>query len=220
MRAASLLRSVGSVVFVGLVASVVLSGCRPGTALHSRYNDFRAYYNAYYNAERKLEEGEEALQARNQRVDRGRLVELFPTGSATGRGGEFQETVDKSAELLRDRPSSKWADDALLLIGKAYFYQRNFVGAEQKFRETAEAAEVRGEQRLADEARFWLGRTFAATERYEDGVAVLQDALAATEIDAQWKAQIQLALGELYGRAERWGRGRRRHPRRRRNDER
>ena len=204
MRAASSLRWIGSVVFVGLVASVVLSGCRPGTALHSRYNDFRAYYNAYYNAEQKLEEGEETLQARNQRVDRGRLVELFPTGSASGRGGTFQETVDKSAELLRDRPGSKWADDALLLIGKAYFYQRNFVGAEQKFRETAEAAEVRSDPRLADEARFWLGRTYAATERYDEGVAVLQDALAQTEIDPRWQAQIQLALGELYGRAERW----------------
>ncbi|MEO0558495.1 MAG: tetratricopeptide repeat protein [Bacteroidota bacterium] len=204
MRAASLLRSVGSVVVVGLVASVVLSGCRPGTALHSRYNDFRAYYNAYYNAERKLEEGEETLQARNQRIDRGRLIELFPTGLASGRGETFQETVDKSAELLRDRPSSKWADDALLLIGKAYFYQRNFVGAEQKFRETAEAAEVRGEPRLADEARFWLGRTYAVTERYDDGVAILQDALAQTEISPRWRAQILLALGELYGRAERW----------------
>jgi len=183
---------------------MMLTGCRSGTALHSRYNDFRAYYNAYYNAERKLEEGEETLQARNQKVDRGRLVELFPTGTATGRSGTFQETVDKSAELLRDRPGSKWADDALLLIGKAYFYQRNFVGAEQKFRETTQAAEVRNQPRLADEARFWLGRTFAATERYDDGVAVLQDALAQTEIDPRWRAQIQLALGELYGRAERW----------------
>ena len=187
-----------------IVCLAVLAGCRPGTALHGRYNDFRAYYNAYYNAEKKLQEGEETLQSRDQKIDLGRLVELFPTGSASGRGGTFQETVDKSAELLRDRPGSKWADDALLLIGKAYFYQRNFVGAEQKFRETAEAAELRDQPRLGDEARFWLGRTFAASERYDDGVVILQNALAEPGVDRRWRAQIQLALGELYGRAERW----------------
>ena len=202
-RAALSFRSAGSAACLGLVV-VALSACRPGTALHGRYNNFRAYYNAYYNAEQKLEEGEETLQGRNQKIDRGRLVELFPTGGASGGGGAFQETIDKSAELLRDRPTSKWADDALLLIGKAYFYQSNFAGAEQKFRETAQAAENRGEARLADEARFWLGRTFAASERYDDGVAILQDALAEPDIDASWRAQIQLALGELYGRAQRW----------------
>ena len=202
-RAALSLRSLGSAACLGLVVAA-LAGCRPGTALHGRYNNFRAYYNAYYNAEQKLEEGEETLQGRNQKIDRGRLVELFPTGGASGGGGAFQETIDKSAELLRDRPTSKWADDALLLIGKAYFYQRNFAGAEQKFRETAQAAENRGEARLADEARFWLGRTYAASDRYDDGVAILQDALAEPGIDARWRAQIQLALGELYGRAQRW----------------
>ena len=202
-RAALSFRSLGSAACLGLVV-VALAGCRPGTALHGRYNNFRAYYNAYYNAEQKLEEGEEALQARNQKIDRARLVELFPTGGTSGGGGAFQETIDKSAELLRDRPTSKWADDALLLIGKAYFYQSNFAGAEQKFRETAQAAENRGEARLADEARFWLGRTFAASERYDDGVAILQDALAEPDIDPRWRAQIQLALGELYGQAQRW----------------
>lgn len=188
-------------------AVAVLAGCRPGTALHNRYNNFRAYYNTYYNASRSLEEGEATVQATDQRVDLSRLVELFPSGAAAAGGTRnpaFQAAIDKSAELLRGRPSSAWADDALLVIGKAYFYQRNFFGAEQKFRETMAAALLHDDQRLADEARFWLGRTLAAAGRYDDGVGVLQDGLAADGGDRRWRARMALALAELYAWAGRW----------------
>ena len=188
-----------------LVALGALAGCSAGSPLHGRYNDFRAYFNTYYNASQKLEEGERALLNVNTPVDRGRLVDLFPTGSGTGgRTPVFDAAIDKSAELLRQRPDSKWADDALLVIGKAYFYERNVVGAEQKFRETAAAAEVSGDRRLADEARFWLGRTLASGDRYDEGVLVLRDALERPDGNPYWTARMHLALGELYARAGRW----------------
>ena len=155
-------------------ALAVLSGCRTGSPLHSRYNNFRAYFNTYYNATRSLEEGERTVQTPNTRVDLGRLVELYPSGASAGtRNPAFQAAIDKSAELLRARGTSSLADDALLVIGKAYFYQRNLVGAEQKFRETMAAATARDDRRLADEAR-------------------------------RWRAQMGLALAELYAWAGRW----------------
>ncbi|WP_412068339.1 hypothetical protein [Rubrivirga sp. IMCC43871] len=187
-----------------LLGAGVLSGCRPGTALHSRYNNFRAYYNTYYNATRSLDSGEEALQRQAVTLDRNALVSVFPATTAGSTSGPFQDAIDKSAELLRNRPTSKWADDALLVIGKAYFYQRNFAGAEQKFRETLAASEAAGDRRLGDEARFWLGRTFAAADRFEEGVGVLEEGLAAEGGDRRWTARMQLALGELYARAGRW----------------
>ncbi len=193
----------------GRLALVVLlavsaAGCRPGTALHNRYNNFRAYYNTYYNATRSLDEGIRSVETSDSRVDIARLVPLFPTGAQGSRAAPFQAAIDKSAELLRTRASSAWADDALLVIGKAYFYQRNLVGAEQKFRETMDAATLRGDRRLADEARFWLGRTLATGGRFDDGTAVLQDGLAQDGGDRRWRARMALALAELYAWAGRW----------------
>ena len=189
---------------VALAAAVLVApGCRPGTALGNRYNNFRAFYNTYYNASRSLEQGEEALQNDAAAVDRSQLLRVFPV-TGGGAGGPFEDAVEKSAELLRNRPTSKWADDALLVIGKAYFYQRNFAGAEQKFQETAAAAETTGDRRLGDEAQFWLGRTYAATERYDEGVEVLQDGLAREDVDRRWRSRMRLALGELYALAGRW----------------
>lgn len=188
-----------------LVALGGLAGCRSGSALHRRYDNFRAYYNTYYNAEQSLEEGERALLNVDTPVDRARLVELFPTGAETaGRTPVFDAAIEKSAELLRRRPGSRWADDALLVIGKAYFYERNFVGAEQKFRETMAAAELVSDRELADEARFWLGRTMAAADRYDEGVLVLREALERPDGDRYWQARMHLALGDLYARAGRW----------------
>ncbi len=189
---------------VALVAVVALAGCRSGSPLANRYNNFRAYYNTYYNASQSLEAGESALERSAVTVDRNRLVAVFPSTSTSPQSGPFQEAIDKSAELLRNRPTSKWADDALLVIGKAYFYQRNFVGAEQKFRETMAAAEVVEDRRLGDEARFWLGRTYASADRFDEGVAVLEEGLAGDDGDRRWRARMQLALGELYARAGRW----------------
>ena len=184
------------------VAFATLSGC--GALFGGRYNNFRAYYNTYYNATRSLEEGERALLNTTTPVDRSRLVELFPTGGAGGSNTTFDLAISKSAELLRQRPDSKWADDALLVIGKAYFYERNFAGAEQKFRETIAAAGVADDRRLADEARFWLGRTLAAADRYDEGVLALREALQQPDGNRYWQARMHLALGELNARAGRW----------------
>ena len=204
MRVASPVR-VFVLAITGLAVSGVLAGCKQGSALHSRYDNFRAYYNSYYNATQKLEQGEASVERAGVAIDRDRLVPVFPTTATVGNtGGPFQEAIDKSAELLRERPSSKWADDALLVIGKAYFYQRNFVGAEQKFTETIAAADVTDDRRLRDEARFWLGRTYAGSDRFEQGVAVLEEGLAAEDGDRRWTSRMRLALGELYAYAGRW----------------
>ena len=203
MRPAPLARPL---LVLAVLSMGALTGCRSGTALHSRYNNFRAYYNTYYNASRTLEDGERALEQAAVTIDQGRLVRGVPrTEAAGGTSGPFQEAIDKSAELLRNRPDSKWADDALLVIGKAYFYQRNLVGAEQKFRETMAAAGPADDRRLADEARFWLGRTYAAGDRFDEGVLVLEEAARPTTAEtAGGRARMQLALGELYARAGRW----------------
>ena len=202
MRKALSVRLLAVLALAGLGAG--LPGCSTGSPLHSRYNNFRAYYNTYYNASQSLEEGERALERSAVTVDRNQLVSVFPVTATTQTSGPFQDAIDKSAELLRSRATSKWADDALMVIGKAYFYQRNFVGAEQKFRETMAAAELVEDRRLGDEARFWLGRTYASANRFDDGVLVLEEGLADEGGDRFWRARMQLALGELYARAGRW----------------
>ncbi|MFB6249360.1 MAG: tetratricopeptide repeat protein, partial [Salinibacter sp.] len=113
------------------------------------------------------------------------------------RQSAFADAVQKSADVLRKHPDSKWVDDALLLIGKSYYYQQNYIGAAQKFREVLALAEGRKK-----EARFWLARTLRTNGRIAEAFKVLRvDGEAAAD---PWTARMLLLRGELLVRQEQW----------------
>ena len=190
----------------GAAALVLGAALLPGCFLGRPYQDFRAYYNTFYNAEQAYEQGLDQITREDDPVDRNRYLAVF-SAPERGRGGNveaFDEAVDKAAAVLRDRPDTRFADDALLLIGKSYFYQENVVGAERKFNEAIEVALDRGDEDRADEARFWLGRTLAAAKRYDEAAAGLRLAVERDGVAREWEAQMQLALGDLFVRAGRF----------------
>ena len=186
---------------------VVLAGCSSNSFLGRRTDNFTAYYNTYYNARSSFEEGVRTLEkgATSTPVDRTRYLSLFPQPP---RGGnqQFEKAIVKSADVLRDHPDSRWADDALLLIGKSYFYTGQFVGAEQKFREIIYTlAEQRGQASpLEDEARFWLARTLINNEAYDRAEPFLEETLARDGLSRRWQGRYQLVQGELYVQQGRW----------------
>ncbi|MEP0547546.1 MAG: SPOR domain-containing protein [Rhodothermales bacterium] len=189
------------VVLAALVLASGLAGC--GRLLGQRYDNFTAYYNTYYNAKREFSREEEQLLEAETPVDQDRYLTIFvePDEQAGGgRAGGFAKAIEKGADLLREHPDSKWVDDALLLIGKAYFYQANFSGAEQKFREVIDLEE----DRLEDEARLWLGRTLTAVERYEDAALALREGLDREGVRDEWADQMRLALAEIDVREGEW----------------
>lgn len=182
---------------------MVASGCASGSPFGRRISDFRAYYNAFYNAQRAFEEGERAATASTAKIDRSQFLTLYPRQEGAG-AQQFRDAVDKSIEMLRKHPESRWVDDALLLVGKGYFYQGNFVGADQKFGEAIETATARGNTRLADEARVWRGRTLAALQRYEEAVEFLSSALERPDVDRRVGPHLHLVLGDVYVRSAQW----------------
>lgn len=185
-------------VLVGVLLFAV-AGCSNRTFVGQQYANFTAYYNKFYNAQKAFEEGVRTVERPNEVVDRNRYLPLFvPTGSAPD-PTPFDRAIKKSSDVLREHARSKWVDDALLLIGKSYFYQRNYVGAEQKFREViALGSELEGE------ARFWLGRVLVAAENYAAAAEHLQSSLSSLEPDETWTAMTNLALGELRVHQEMW----------------
>ena len=190
-----------AVVLAALVLASGLTGC--GRLLGQRYDNFTAYYNTYYNAKREFNREEEQLLEAERPVEQDRYLTLFiePEAQASGnRAGGFAKAIEKGADLLREHPDSKWVDDALLLIGKAYFYQANFSGAEQKFREVIDLEE----NRLEDEAQLWLGRTLTAVERYEDAALALREGLDREGVREEWADQMRLALAEVDVREGEW----------------
>lgn len=176
---------------------VVAGGCGGQSFVGRRYDNFTAYYNTFYNARKAFDEGVKALERTDARVDRRFYIDVFTAPGRAANTATFQKAIDKSADVLRDHPGSKWVDDALLLIGQSYFYLQNFVGAEQKFREV-----IQINSGLEDEARLWLARTLIAAGSYDAARDHLLTSLEQEDLSNRWEPQLRLALGELYVKRE------------------
>ncbi|EQB62647.1 MAG: hypothetical protein RBG1_1C00001G0226 [candidate division Zixibacteria bacterium RBG-1] len=80
-----------------------------------------AYYNAFYLAQKNFEKAEE-----NRKKSQSN-----PQLQAT----LYTDAIRRASKILEFYPKSKWVDDALLLIGKAYYHQAEFTKSERKFQE-------------------------------------------------------------------------------------
>ena len=188
-----------STFLLALALLFLVAGCSRSSFIGQRYDNFTAYYNTFYNAENAYDEGVESIEQENQPIDRDVYLPLFSNPDQVRQVQAFNDAIEKSADILREHPDSKWVDDALLLIGESYFHLQNYVGAEQKFREVISLG-----SRLEGEARFWLARTLIAAGRFEEAQAHLQESLNQEDLDRRWEARLRLAEGELAVKREDW----------------
>lgn len=141
------------------------------------------YYNALYNAERLYDEAERHRQA-------GR--DSLATAS-------YEDVVRKAARGYREEPKGPWADDALLLLGRARFRLGELRGARAALEEAATLAE---DESVRLSARLMLGATYVAAGDHEAGATLLNEGLqglrsgAALAEGHYWRAQVLLAAGE------------------------
>lgn len=188
-----------------LLVAFVASGCSRSSYLGRQRDDFTAYYNTYYNAKRAFDEAQRTGARTAAAVDRTRYLAVYPVPDGRAQQAAYDAIIRRSADLLRKHPDSKWADDALFLIGRSYFMQGQYVGAEQKFREVIALAETgkRG-ARLAPDARLWLARTLVAGGRTQAALDFLAETLARPEISGGQAARLNLVRADLAVQRRAW----------------
>lgn len=173
---------------------LILSGC--GTSFKSAFRNFNAYYNTFYNARESYEAG--LSKSENQARDYNPLQPIRIHREPLGAGAsDFQNAIEKGADILRKHKESKWVDDALEIIGKSYFFRKEYFSAEQKFEELYITTES---DLMKQRAVFWKGRVLLELEANNQGVQYLTEQL--TLFEDAWKGnydhQIQTVLAQLY----------------------
>lgn len=188
------------VILTILSLSLLTGACN--TVIKKRWQNFNAYYNTYYNAEQFFSKGETQVKNSAETINPERPIRIHPTPANTGQA-DFENAITKAADVLREYPESKWVDDALLLIGKSYFYLRNYFSADQKFQELIAAT---NSSELLQEGIAWRGRFFLETQLYQNGIDYLEAQLEDEQIrwEKSKKAEVQLILAELYVNLEDW----------------
>ena len=113
-----------------LALTVVMPGCGIGSFIG-------AYFNTYYNAERPFKEAvDEVMSQRENKSADKTFGFTFVVQQSTK--AKFTSVVEKCSKLLQYHSESNLVDDALLMIGKSYYYQNDYQQAERKFKELLE----------------------------------------------------------------------------------
>lgn len=117
------------------------------------------YYNALYNAQHLLDQGEHARLA----------------GQDSLAAARYRDVVRKAAKGYRDEPTGPWAADALLLLGTARLRLGQLDAAEAAF---ARAEALAGTPEMRMEARLYRGITLFTGGQVTQGMPLVSEALA------------------------------------------
>jgi len=143
-----------------------------------------AYFNTFYNAERYYKNA--YRETKKNRTDK-------ITGSERS---NYQKSVEKSQKLIEYYPDSKYVDDALLLMGKAYYQQHDYLKAERRL---IELTENYPNSTLIPEAMLYLAKTHVALELFEQAEDEFKK-LSKASISKELKSETYFYLGKLYDR--------------------
>ncbi len=144
--------------FASLLLLVSFNGC-------GVWHDFTTYFNLYYDAKDLFESAEDAIKAQQK--------DLFSTEEPNAAGNvnqQLQKVIDKCSSILQFHSQSSYVDDALLMLGKSFYYQRNYLKALRKFQELIA---TRPESDLILETELWIGKTQMRLKQYDDALTIL-----------------------------------------------
>lgn len=143
-----------------------------------------AYFNSLYNARRLFGEAEEARWS----------------GQTSTAHQKYDDAILKAARSFRSDPDGRWADDALVLMGRAYLQRGDWERARGALEH---AMEISGDDEMRARARLYLGALEVATGNPSDGVPLLDTALTRVDdgrVRAEghlWRARGHLASGQV-----------------------
>lgn len=180
-----------------LLLSIGLSSCVVWDFVRVRYENVTGYFNTYYNAKTLFDEAVDDIikeeDSRELKIEgmNPLLVNVSPPAMQ-----KFEKVIDKCSKILSGFSDSKWVDNALLLIGKSYYYRSEYGRAERKFRELMESFP---QSNLYADAQLWLGKSLFMMERDEDARKTIEQAIlrAKTEKQTDVLEDAYFTLGDM-----------------------
>ncbi len=124
--------------FLGAISTLLILavGCAKQTKATKPYHDLTGRYNAYYNANIRLEESFAALKTQYQ-DNYNKLLHLYPYAAVESVASvkePLDEAITKSSRNIVLHEIGDWTDNSYLLMGKAEFLQQEYDRAANTFK--------------------------------------------------------------------------------------
>ncbi len=200
----------------------VFAGCttEKNTWSTRTFHNINSQYNVYFNASESVKKGVANIDERLD-DDFTRLLPIYK--SSTPSAGEMVKSdmnyaIEKCSKLIeihsitkkpkrkRNRTRkyqefasqeefNKWIDDSYLLMGKAYFYQHNFVGAIDNF---GFVVRKYPDGETKDEAQIWLIRSYSELGRFTEASEVIQAVQNDEAFPKKLEKDLAIATADYY----------------------
>lgn len=131
------------------------------------WGDFTTYFNLYYNATDLFQQAEKAINEQERTLFA--TTELSVPGNANQ---QLNKVIEKCSQILQFHPEGSYVDDALLLLGKSFYYQKNYQKGLRKFQELLA---TQPESDLILETKLWIGKTEMRLKDYESALQTLAE---------------------------------------------
>lgn len=159
-----------------------MGGCstEKDTFVHRAYHNTTARYNGYYYAELSINKGLEKIREEYEE-DYSVIIPVFDDGDESSASVAYPEmdraikklskVIDRHSMEIRGKQKCKWIDDSYLLLGRAYYYKRNFSKAKEMFTYVSKQYHRKPIRPLA---LIWLARTHIEAGELDKARNVLQ----------------------------------------------
>ncbi|MGE5448422.1 MAG: tetratricopeptide repeat protein [Bacteroidales bacterium] len=210
---------------------IVVAGCstEKNTVVSRAYHNLTSHYNVYFNGKESLRTGVEKI---NNAVedDYSKVLPLYKSSrpeTATSATSEMDNAILKGSKLIQAHSITKkpkrrknrsksyinfakqeefnnWVDDAYLLMGKAYFYQHNYMMAIENFNYVVRKFE---DDPSRYNANLWLIRSYTELERYVEAYELIQVLQGDKDFPKKLAGELAAATADYYGRQHLYAEG-------------
>lgn len=115
---------------------ILLAGCAKQNLATKPYHNLTGRYNAYYNANLRVEESFSTLNSQHK-DNYNKLLEMYPYAAVTDVNAVKQpldEAITKCARNIKLHEIGNWTDDSYHLMGEAEFLQKEYERAANTFK--------------------------------------------------------------------------------------
>ncbi|MCB0479934.1 MAG: tetratricopeptide repeat protein [Flavobacteriales bacterium] len=171
-----------SLIFLVILAASLFMGCsqKKNNFLNRFFHNTNSRWNGLFNAKEAYKSGMAKLEDSHKENYR-ELLPLYIYGTeeeAQAIQGDMETVIKKCSRVIeyhsmdiKGKEYCKWIDESWMLIGKAYFFEKNYLEARPIFTFVAKKFK---DSDTKFEARLWLVRTFIEMENFEKADEVIR----------------------------------------------
>ena len=179
---------------------IMLAGCSAErkNVVSKSFHNTTARYNAYFYANERMNEVEDAIEENHQNNFNDILKIFSDVDSSVIKNMKdvLDECIKKASIAIQRHPNSRWVDDCYIIVGKARYYQADFVNAIETFKYVNTKSE---DDNARHEALVWLMRTFLDYNEDNNAIAV-SDYLKKEKLNNKNNRLLELTRAYLFER--------------------